>query len=182
MKIRKFKDIKEIYNINSVENEYLLYKCENKMYKKYIYEVIPVTLLDFSVEVQNSVYMLYNEFLREMNIDLQIYISNKKMNIDSYIEELRTKILNQKNENFKNFLGNYLNDLKEKLKNENIYITRYYIIITMDLKNNDEIKDIDNIILKLNKLGCVVSRIKEHDKMLNILYESINKVSLYSDK
>ena len=164
MKIRKFKDIKEIYNINSVENEYLLYKCENKMYKKYIYEVIPVTLLDFSVEVQNSVYMLYNEFLREMNIDLQIYISNKKMNIDSYIEELRT------------------NDLKEKLKNENIYITRYYIIITMDLKNNDEIKDIDNIILKLNKLGCVVSRIKEHDKMLNILYESINKVSLYSDK
>lgn len=139
---------------------------------------MPVTLLDFSVEVQNSIYMIYNEFLRAINLDLQIYISNRKMNTANYIENIKENILKQGSEKFKNFLNSYLIDIEEKLDNEKIYITKYYIIITMDYKSENVIEEIDNTFLKLNKLGCIVNRIKEKQYIKDILYESINKESL----
>lgn len=148
------------------------------MYKKYIYEIIPVTLLDFSIEVQNSIYTVYNEFLREMNLDLQIYISNKKMNTESYIKKLSDNILRENNEIFKNFLNHYLEDIKEKLNYERIYITKYYIIISIDKKSTQSIDEIDNVFKKLNKLGCIVNRISKRSDFVNLLYESINKESL----
>jgi len=176
--INKFKDIKEIYKIISVNNEYIITKSDNKLYKKYIYEVIPVTLLDFSVEVQNSIYMIYNEFLREMNLDLQIYISNKKMNIENYIDDLKNNIINQDKEGIKIFLTRYLNDMQDKLNIENIYITRYYIVITLVQNNEQNIEEIDNVMKKLNKLGCIVNRIVGIRNIEKILYESINKESI----
>lgn len=148
------------------------------MYKKYIYEIIPVTLLDFSIDVQNSIYMVYNEFLREMCLDLQIYISNKKMNVENYIEDLRKSTSSQNSEKFKTFLNNYLIDIKEKLDKEKIYITKYYIIITIEQKNERDIKETDDILKKLNNLGCTVNRIDGKQNIENILYESINKESL----
>lgn len=153
-------------------------KNDNKLYKKYIYEIIPVTLLDFSIEVQNSIYTVYNEFLREMNLDLQIYISNKKMNIENYIKNLNNSILKENNEKFKNFLNHYLEDIKEKLNYERIYITKYYIIVSLDKKSDQNIEEIDNVFKKLNKLGCIVNRISKRKDFVNILYESINKESL----
>lgn len=153
-------------------------KNDNKLYKKYVYEIIPVTLLDFSIEVQNSIYTVYNEFLREMNLDLQIYISNKKMNIENYIKNLNNSILKENNEKFKNFLNHYLEDIKEKLNYERIYITKYYIIVSLDKKSDQNIEEIDNVFKKLNKLGCIVNRISKRKDFVNILYESINKESL----
>lgn len=139
---------------------------------------MPVTLLDFSIEVQNSIYMIYNEFLREMDLNLQIYISNKKMNTESYIKNLNDSILRENNEKFKIFLTNYLDDLKEKLNYERIYITKYYIVVSLDRKSEQNIEEIDNVFKKLNKLGCIVNRVVKRDNLLNILYESINKESL----
>lgn len=176
--IQKFKDIKEIYKIIGIKDEYILFKSNNQVYKKYIYEIIPVTLLDFSIDVQNSIYMVYNEFLREMCLDLQIYISNKKMNVENYIEDLRKSTSSQNSEKFKTFLNNYLIDIKEKLDKEKIYITKYYIIITIEQKNERDIKETDDILKKLNNLGCTVNRIDGKQNIENILYESINKESL----
>lgn len=177
-KIQRFKDIKEIYKIYGINDEYIIVKGENKTYKKYIYEIMPVTLLDFSIEVQNSIYMIYNEFLREMDLNLQIYISNKKMNTESYIKNLNDSILRENNEKFKIFLTNYLDDLKEKLNYERIYITKYYIVVSLDRKSEQNIEEIDNVFKKLNKLGCIVNRISKRKDFVNILYESINKESL----
>lgn len=135
-------------------------------------------MLDFSIEVQNSIYTVYNEFLREMNLDLQIYISNKKMNTESYIKNLNDSILKENSEKFKNFLNHYLEDIRKKLNYERIYITKYYVIVSLDKKSNQDIQEIDNVFKKLNKLGCIVNRISKRKDFINILYESMNKESL----
>lgn len=176
--IYKIKDIKQLYDIIHIQPDHILTREGNRFYQKYIYKVIPVTLLDFSIEVQNSILMIYNEFLREMDLDMQIYISNKKMNTEYYIESVKNNIIKQGDHNFKSFLNYYLEDLKEKIQNEQIYITKYYIVITMEYKNNHQISQIDEIFLKLNKLGCIVDRVQEKEELEKIIYEHINKESM----
>lgn len=175
----RYKNLKELYNIESINNEYILMKKNNKYYKKYIYEITPVVILDFSVETQNTIMALYDEFLRELDISIQIYMTNRKMNLEEYIHSLESIHKDKQEKRFKELLEEYLSDLKEKIRMEKIYITKYYIIVSLELKKVDDIKIIDNIIYKLNKLGCVVNRLNDKQQLEKILYESINKEELY---
>ena len=88
----KYEDINKVFNLIDVTDTYILLKDKEKIKKVYIYEIEPVTFLNFSMDVQSNILSLYNEFLREFNFDFQIYISNKKINIESYIENLRKLI------------------------------------------------------------------------------------------
>lgn len=178
-KMLRYKNLKELYNIESINNEYILMKKNNKYYKKYIYEITPVVILDFSVETQNTIMALYDEFLRELDISIQIYMTNRKMNLEEYIHSLESIHKDKQEKRFKELLEEYLSDLKEKIRMEKIYITKYYIIVSLELKKVDDIKIIDNIIYKLNKLGCVVNRLNDKQQLEKILYESINKEELY---
>ena len=40
------------------------------------------------MNVQSNILNLYNEFLRELNFEFQIFISNKKINVENYIKNL----------------------------------------------------------------------------------------------
>ncbi|MDO4282161.1 MAG: hypothetical protein Q4D02_00860 [Clostridia bacterium] len=110
-------------------------------------------------------------------MDIQIYIQNRKMNVENYITNLKESILTQNNEKFKKFLSDYLIDIKEKLNNEKIYITKYYVILSMEQKNMN-IEEIDLTFQKLNKLGCVVNRLIGKQNIEKLLYESFHKECL----
>ena len=77
----KYGDVKDVFNIVDITDKYLLIKDKEIVKKVYIYEVEPVTFLNFSIDVQSNILNLYSEFLHELNFDFQIYISNKKINI-----------------------------------------------------------------------------------------------------
>ena len=81
----KYNNIKQLYNITSVADKYIFVKERDVMKKVYLYEIEPVTFLNFSIDIQSNILNLYNEFLRELNLNFQIYISNKKVNIQNYI-------------------------------------------------------------------------------------------------
>ena len=139
--------------------------------KVYIYEIEPVTFLNFSMELQSNILNLYNEFLREFNHDFQIYISNQKMNVDKYISTLE-KVVNS-NQNFQS--KEYIESIKKDIESEKIYITKYYIVISMDREQCENIEQIDNVISKLDYIGCHTKRIKLKKELCKILYEGINK-------
>ena len=84
----KYGDVKDIFSIVDITDKYLLVKNKEIVKKVYIYEVEPVTFLNFSIDVQSNILNLYSEFLHELNLDFQIYISNKKINIQKYISNL----------------------------------------------------------------------------------------------
>ena len=141
----------------------------------YIYEIEPVTLLNFSIEVQSNILNLYSEFLRELNLEFQIYISNKKVNIPKYIESLKNSMSKKNSFSYNNLLSKYISSITEKLEDEVIYNTKYYLVLSIDRDELIDFSTVDYTIKKLNNIGCNVQKINSKRKIETLLYESINK-------
>jgi hypothetical protein len=171
----KYESVNKLFNLIDVTDTYILLKDKEKTKKIYVYEIEPVTFLNFSMDTQSNILNLYNEFLRELNFEFQIYISNKKINVENYISNLE-KVIN-KNANLRhiNLMKRYLESITKELENEIIYTTKYYIVISFERDSSYDISQIDNIIKKLDYVGCNTKRIKEKKELKNILYESLNK-------
>lgn len=137
----------------------------------YIYEIEPVTFLNFSMELQTNILNLYNEYLRSMKYEFQIYISNQKINIQNYILNLESI----SKQNPKTEAKEYIKSIKEELTKEKIYVTKYYIIVALDRTETEDIIQVDTMVNKLNNIGCKVKRIKVKKELCKILYEGINK-------
>ena len=75
----KYESINKLFNLIDITDSYILVKNKEKTKKIYVYEIEPVTFLNFSMNVQSNILNLYNEFLRELNFEFQIFISNKKI-------------------------------------------------------------------------------------------------------
>lgn len=150
-------------------------KDGEKTKKIYIYEIEPVTFLNFSMDVQSNILNLYNELLRELNFEFQIFISNKKINVENYIKNL-SKIINQNaRQSYVNLMNSYIDNISKELENQMIYTTKYYIIISLDRESEYEIAQIDEIIKKLDYVGCNTRRVTSKSNIQNILYENLNK-------
>lgn len=158
-----------------VTDTYILLKDRDKTKKVYIYEIEPVTFLNFSMDVQSNILNLYNEFLRELNFEFQIYISNKKINVENYIKNLSRLIDKEASETYVSLMNNYLSSITKELENEMIYTTKYYIVISFERESEYDILQMDNIIKKLDYVGCNTQRITAKEKLKELLYESLNK-------
>lgn len=171
----KYENINKLFNFIDVTDNYILLKKKEEVEKVYIYEIEPVTFLNFSMDVQSNILSLYNEFLRELNYDFQIYISNKRINVESYINNL-SKIINTKaSKEYIELMNKYLQNISRELEDKMIYTTKYYIIISFKRDSAFDITHIDSIIQKLDYVGCNTKRIKKKENIKNILYESFNK-------
>lgn len=172
----KIEDVSKLYNIVNITDEYIVTKKE-KLYRIYIYEIEPVVLINIEENIKQQIIVKYIEFLRQMNYDFQILSRNYKLNIDKYLKSMdKYKDLNDYN--FLEKYKQYQEGIRETLKKENMYVSKKYIILNIDdnLNNvNEEILNVDNIMLKLNDIGCNVKKIKEIKNLKNILYECINK-------
>lgn len=173
--IIKYDNINNLFNLIDVADTYILLKDKDKIKKVYIYEIEPVTFLNFSMDVQSNILNLYNEFLRELNFEFQIFISNKKINTESYIKNLEKIVNNNARKNYVNLMNNYLQSISEELENEIIYTTKYYIVISFERDYEYDLSEIDSVIKKLDYVGCNTRRLKNKCDIKNILYESINK-------
>ena len=140
----------------------------------YIYEIEPVTFLNFSIDVQSNILNLYSEFLREFNFEFQIFISNKKINTKKYIENIE-KNMRSGNNLFTELKKKYVSNIYNQLEKECIYNTKYYIVVSLDSDSNIDINSLDALIQKLNLIGCNTKRIESKNELKYLLYECINK-------
>jgi len=171
----KYDNIKNLFNFIDITDKYILIKDRDKIKKVYIYEIEPVTLLNFSIEVQSNILNLYSEFLRELNLEFQIYISNKKVNIPKYIESLKNSMSKKNSFSYNNLLSKYISSITEKLEDEIIYNTKYYLVLSIDRDELIDFSTVDYTIKKLNNIGCNVQKINSKRKIETLLYESISK-------
>lgn len=171
----KYDDIKNLFNFIDITDKYILIKDRDKIKKVYIYQIDPVTLLNFSIDVQSNILNLYSEFLRELNLEFQIYISNKKVNIPEYIKSLEKSMSKKNKSNYNNLLTNYISSIANQLEDEVIYNTKYYLVLSIDRDDPIDFSSIDFTIKKLNNIGCNVQRMTSKRKIETLLYESINK-------
>ena len=159
-----YENINKIFNFIDITDRYVLLKQGENVKKVYVYEIEQVTLLN-----------LYSEFLHELNFNFQIYISNKKINIDNYIKTIQDSIDTSGDKEYKELVEKYILSIQSKLREESIYQTKYYIVLSFNREDDIDINTIDNDIFKLEDIGCIVRRIKNKSKLMKLLYESINK-------
>ena len=72
-------------------------------------------------------------------------------------------------------MNGYIESISKELENQIIYTTKYYIVISLDRECQYDITQIDEIIKKLDYVGCNTKRIKSKNDLQNILYENLNK-------
>lgn len=171
----KYDDIKNLFNFIDITDKYILIKDGDKIKKVFIYQIEPVTFLNFSIDVQSNILNLYSEFLREFNLEFQIYISNKKINIPRYIENIEKSMSKRNSRDYTTLLNNYMASIAEQLEDEIIYTTKYYLVISLERDEQVDISSIDYIVKKLNNIGCNTQRLTSKRKLEMLLYESINK-------
>ena len=117
--------------------------------------------------MQKNISNSYTTFLREIQIDFQILIINKKLDIESIFN----------NDKYESDISNkYLEDMRVQMKQDNIFYTKYYIVVALSKK--DDINEIDKTINLIKNCGCGVERIKSKKNLENLLYECINKENI----
>ena len=79
--------------------------------------------------MQKTISNSYTTFLREINVDFQILVINKKLNIES--------ILNDKNKDSVKY-DKYFQDMRIKIKEDNIFYTKYYVVVALNKQENIE--------------------------------------------
>lgn len=173
----RYCDISSLFNITEITDECIVKKLNKVVKKIYVYNILPVTILSDNEEVKDKIVDIYVEFLKEINVEFQILLINKKLNIDEYVNKYFSKIENDKILE-KELYNKYIIDLKNKLTQEKIYNTKYYIIVSLNVNDSTKIEDVDNIMEKLNKIGCKVKRLNKKSDYTKILYETLNKESI----
>lgn len=170
-----FDDIKKVFNILDITDEYILVKNKESTNKIYIYEIEPVTFLNFSIDVQSNILNLYSEFLRESNFKFQIYISNRKINIQKYIKNIENCISKTGSVEYVELVSKYIESIKNQLQDEKVYTTKYYLVISIERSSQSDINVVDNIISKIDNIGCNTKRITSKTEFELLLYEALNK-------
>lgn len=151
-----------MYNILDITEEYILSKENDNILKVYIYEIDPIPIINISEDTQKNILNSYVTFLREINIDFQILVINKKLNIENMFQNNNNEIYNK-----------YLENMRIKIKEDKIFCAKYYIVVSLKKQNN--IDELDKAIGLLKNCGCNVSRLKNKKDIEELLYECINK-------
>ena len=116
-----YENINKIFNFIDITDRYVLFNDGENVKKVYIYEIEPITFLNFSIDVQSNILNLYSEFLHTLNFNFQIYISNKKINTENYIKTIQMSIDTIGDNKYKQLVDNYILSIEEQLKEQCIY-------------------------------------------------------------
>ncbi|NCC70006.1 hypothetical protein EOM09_00275 [bacterium] len=97
--------------------------------------VIMVSSINFalkSVEEQEAIISSYVRFLNSLNAPIQIVIQSRRLDLDSYIEELENNAKKQKNELLKMQINEYIKYIKDLVVLGNIMTKKFFVVVSYD--------------------------------------------------
>ncbi|MCX8075149.1 MAG: hypothetical protein N2749_06145 [Clostridia bacterium] len=172
-KFKKYGNIDSIYDIVRLENDHIIIDTKNKR-KVIIYEIIPVNILEKNIDIRTKVITKYIQFLRNIDMRFQILIRNEQIEIQNYYDiDLQNIVVNEKT---KLIYKEYIEDMIKILREEQIYISKYYLIVSLNMKNETNILQVDECIYLLEQTGCIVRKMECIKQIKKFLYGCINKV------
>ena len=94
--------------------------------------VLMVSSINFALkseEEQNAIVQAYISFINSINFPVQIVIQSRKLNINNYLEDLKTKEKEQSNELLKIQMREYIKYVKELVDLGEIMSKKFYAVI-----------------------------------------------------
>jgi len=93
-----------------------------------------------STEEQDAIIMSFQRFLNSLDFPVQIMVRSTKLDIDGYLEKLKTKAVNQKNELLQNQTYEYIEYLKKLVEVAQIMKKDFYIVVPFDKEEDQSVK------------------------------------------
>jgi hypothetical protein len=94
-----------------------------------------------SNEEQDAIIISFQRFLNTLKFPIQILIRSKKLDIDSYLQNLKNKALKQENPLLQNQTYEYIEYLKKLIEVAQIMKKEFYIIVPFDNVENSSVRD-----------------------------------------
>lgn len=94
-----------------------------------------------STQEQDAIIMSFQRFLNSLDFPVQIMVRSTKLDIDGYIEKLKAKAVNQKNELLQNQTYEYIEYLKKLVEVAQIMKKDFFIVVPFDQEENRSVKD-----------------------------------------
>lgn len=101
----------------------------------------PINFLLKSTEEQDSIIISFQRFLNSLSFPIQIIVRSTKLDIDSYIENLKDKALKQKNPLLQNQTYEYIEYLKKLIEVAQIMKKDFYIVVPFDSVEWESVRD-----------------------------------------
>ncbi len=95
-----------------------------------------------SQEEQDAIIISFQRFLNSLSFPIQILVRSKKLDIESYLNNLKDKALKQKNPLLQNQTYEYIEYLKKLIEVAQIMKKEFYIIIPYDKEEDQSIRNI----------------------------------------
>ena len=165
--IQKFKDISTIFNIEKVDDNKIYIKEKEKMQEELIYQVLPISMLNYSYEDLEKVINVYIEFLKSINVKFKILIRNIKFDKNEYLNKHFNNLVASKE-----IYKDYINSVKLKIEEEEIYSNKIYICF---ICKSEQEKQIDDNLRRLSSAKISILKLTKKE-IIDLLYSSINKI------
>jgi len=95
-----------------------------------------------SQEEQDAIIISFQRFLNSLSFPIQILVRSKKLDIESYLNNLKDKALKQKNPLLQNQTYEYIEYLKKLIEVAQIMKKEFYIIIPFDKEEDQSVRNI----------------------------------------
>lgn len=94
-----------------------------------------------NTDEQDSIIISFQRFLNSIDFPIQIMVRSKKLDIDSYLNNLNSRALKQENELLQNQTYEYISYLKKLIEVAQIMKKEFYIVVPFDFDWNKSVKD-----------------------------------------
>ncbi len=90
---------------------------------------------------QDSIIISFQRFLNSLDFPIQIIVRSKKLDIDTYLNNLNDKALKQQNSLLQNQTYEYIEYLRKLIEVAQIMKKEFYIVLPFDNDDNKSVKD-----------------------------------------
>jgi hypothetical protein len=142
--------------------------------------VLAVSAINFELKATNeqeAIIGQYQNFLNSVDFPLQILISSRKLNIDTYLDFLITKEKQQKTELMRMQISEYKNFITQLVSMSEIMDKSFYLIVPFSPIENQEKSFFSNLSSMLNKKRTILEKRESFETYKNQLYQRVDHLT-----
>lgn len=166
--IKRFSDIKQIYSILDINDEYIKLSIDNHINYVYIFKISPLIILNSEDKIIYEILDKYEEFLRGLDIDYQIITMSQEIDINDYFNTNNIK----DNDIKINLNESYNKMLKEVIKDKSIFEYSHYLI----LAKNSPVNNVEKYIQRLDNIVANVERVSKNEEIKKVIMKGVELI------
>ncbi|MEI6587746.1 MAG: hypothetical protein WCO05_02225 [Candidatus Moraniibacteriota bacterium] len=142
--------------------------------------VLAVSAINFDLKAtdeQEAIISQYQNFLNSVDFPLQILISSRKLNIDTYIEFLATKEKQQKTELMRLQISEYKNFITQLVSMSDIMDKAFYLIVPFSPIENEEKNFFSNFSNMINPKRGILEKRETFETYKSQLYQRVDHLT-----